>query len=206
MARRSILNAYRRPTTAITRRLFTRPLIRVACGRGLIRARGVLSVNHVMKFKMKPAKLILAILLTTLALHTPVPSPGAQSRAEKFRIIETVLRRHMSHYSSAKGYKLYYIGVELGGRDVTRQCLRMFARSNPPVKEFDPSRYDPQQIKREGGIVLGIRGIERVNKSEVKVYSLTFVSGFGEGLNWIHELRKSGRSWIITDEANLNLG
>ena len=154
---------------------------------------------------MKPTKLVLATLLITCIFSTPVSSSGAQSRGQKYGIIEAVLRSYMKIYSPARGYKLYYIGVELDGKDVTKEFLKTFAESKLPVKEFEPSKYDPEQIKREGGIVLGIRGIERINKSKVKVYGLTFVSSFGEGLNWIHELRRRGRNWIITNETSLNL-
>ena len=144
-------------------------------------------------------------LLITCILGTPVSSSGVQSRGQKYYIIEVVLRRYMKNYPPAKGYKLYYIGVELDGNDVTKELLKRFAESSPLVAEFEPSKHDPERIKREGGIVLGIRGVERINKSKVKVYGLTFVSSFGEGLNWIHELRRRGRNWVITDEASLNL-
>jgi hypothetical protein len=144
-------------------------------------------------------------LLIACILGAPVSASGAQSRGQKYDIVEAVLRRYMKHYPPAKGYKLYYIGVELDGNDVTKELLKRFAESGPPVKEFEPSKHDPGQVRREGGIVLGIRGVERINKSKVKVYGLTFVSGFGEGLNWIHELRRRGRDWIVTDEASLNL-
>ena len=154
---------------------------------------------------MKPAKPMLAILLLTFTFITPASSFGAQSRGEKYRIIEAVLRRYMENHSSAKGYKLYYIRVELDGKNVTKELLKRLAQGNPSVKEFESGKYDPEQIKREGGIVLGIRGIERINKSKVRVYGLTFVSSVGEGLNWRHELTRRGRDWIITDEANFNL-
>ena len=154
---------------------------------------------------MKPAKLLSAMLLLALIFITPASSSGAQTREERYRIIEAVLRSYMKNYSPDRGYKLYYIGVELDGEDVTKELLKRFAENNPPVKEFEPSKYDPEQIKREGGIVLGIRGVERINKSKVKVYGFTFVASPGKGLSWIHELRRRRGNWIITDEINLNL-
>jgi hypothetical protein len=157
-------------------------------------------------YKVKPTKLMLAILLITTTFITPVSSSGVQSREEKYRIIEAVLRRYMENYSSAKGYKLYYIDVELEGENFTKGLLKRLAQRSTSVKEVEPGKYDTEQIKREGGIVLGIRGIERINKSKVKVYGLTFASSFGEGLNWVHELKRRGRNWVITDEASLNLG
>ena len=128
-----------------------------------------------------------------------------QSQKEKYKIIETVLRAYMKIYSSAKGYKLYYIGVEMDGKDITGEFLKRFEGNVPPVKEYESSKYDPEQIKKEGGIVLGIRGIEWISKSKVKVHGLTFGTGPGEGLNWIHELKRRKRNWIIIDVANLNL-
>lgn len=154
---------------------------------------------------MKPIKLTFAILLIIFTFNTPLSSSGVQFREEKYRIIDAVLRRHMENYSSAKGYKVYYIGVEIDGQDVSKECLKRLAPSNPAVREFEPDKHDPEQVKRERGIVLGIRGIERINKSKVKVYGITFVSGFADGLNWIHELKRRGRNWIIAEEASFNL-
>ena len=154
---------------------------------------------------MKLTKSTFAILLIIFTFNAPLSSSGAQLREEKYRIIDAVLRRQMENYSSAKGYQVYYIGVEIDGRDVSKECLKRLARSNASVREFEPDKYDPERIKREGGIVLGIRGIERINKSKVKVYGLAFASGFAGGLNWIHELERRGRDWVITEEASFNL-
>lgn len=154
---------------------------------------------------MKPGKLIIITALVICIFSAPMTASGFQSQKEKYKIIETVLRSYMNTYSTAKGYKVYYIGVELDGKDITSEFLKRFEGNVPPVKDFEPSEYDPERIKKEGGVVLGIRGIERVGKSKVKVYGLTFGTGHGEGLNWIHELERRGRSWVIVDEANLNL-
>lgn len=154
---------------------------------------------------MKPCKLIVITLLMIHSFSAQISAYGFQSQKEKYRIIETVLRSYMNNYSSAKGYKLYYIGVEMDGKDVTGEFLKRFEGNVPPVKEYEPSKYDAEQIKKEGGIVLGIRGIEWVGKSNVKVYGLTFGTGSGEGLNWIHELKRRGRNWVIVDVAHLNL-
>ncbi|HEY9402007.1 MAG TPA: hypothetical protein VIQ24_04900 [Pyrinomonadaceae bacterium] len=155
--------------------------------------------------KMKLSKLVIIALLTIYIFSSPVSAFGFQSKDEKYRIIETVLRSYMNNYSSAKGYKVYYIGVELEGKDVTSGFLQRFEGNAPLVKEFEPSKYDPEQVKREGGIVLGIRGIEWLSKSKVKVYGLTFGIGSGQGLNWIHELKRRGGRWIIINVTNLNL-
>ena len=153
--------------------------------------------------KMKLSKLVI-VLLSIYIFSAPASAFGFQSKNEKYRIVETVLRIYMNNYSSAKGYKLYYIGVEIDGKDVTKEFLKRFEGNIPRVREFEQNKYDPERLKKEDGIVLGIRGIKRLSKSRVKVYGLT-IDGRGEGLNWIHELKRRGRKWTVIDEANLNL-
>jgi hypothetical protein len=148
---------------------------------------------------------MLAVLLITFTFISSASASSVQSREEKYRIIEVVLRRYMKNYPPAKGYKLYYIGVELDGKDVTNELLKRLSQNKLPVREFKPDSYNPELVKRDGGIVLGVSGMERINRTKVKVYGLTFVSSSREGLNWIHEVERRGRSWVITNEASLNL-
>ena len=154
----------------------------------------------------KPRFALAMLLLLSLQSAALAAQAGRGGRSgERDEIIEAVFRYQIEHHSPARGYRVYYLAVG-GGRLLppADRFMRRFGGHLLPVKKFVRSAYEPVRLEAEGGIVLGVGSIERVGKRKVKVYGYSFTR-FSEGLNWIFDLRREGRVWVVTDVANFNL-
>jgi hypothetical protein len=79
--------------------------------------------------------------------------------------------------------------------------MRRFGKGVPPVRKFVREAYQPEEIEREGGMVLIVSSIRWKSKSKVEVFGYTS-SGLRTGLNWRYDLKLQGKKWVVIDVAH----
>ena len=139
--------------------------------------------------------LVLACGLTTAVIcsQTPVITPAS---VEEKAIAVAFFRYQLQQRSVERKWKVFYLAWGVDPATAPEKCVNAFRDHTPAVKKFIKSEYDDEEIKNEGGLVLGVAAIKQSTETEAAVEGYSFRLPY-EAQGYRCQLARENGKWLV---------
>lgn len=140
----------------------------------------------------------IGLVAITLQLITYGFGSGrAPQSCEESDAFEAVFRFQMRELSSSGRWKRFYLAFGISEPYAPNdEFMKRFDGYKSPVLKFQRGEYNVEQMKKEGGLVIGVYGFKRSHAMEAEVEGYSFLVA-GEASGYRCMLSKDGQQWIV---------